>query len=313
MMPGGWSPAPLDPTSLIGETTGMADHAAPYVPPVYSTRGQLGRDAAVRYQDVAVPWIFGPFGEALVELAAPRRGETLLDVGCGTGAATRPAAFAVGPAGRVVGLDINVGMLEVARGFTSTDAVRDDGTASAPVEWLEASAEALPLANRSFDVVIANQSIQFPAETAAVAGEIRRVLRPGGRLGFTAWRAPSASPYFAAEIDAVAMRLGPEAADGLLAGFGLAEPARLVTALAVAGVADIETRRIDLILDLPPLADWAPRHLAATPVAAALASAPGLARELGADIAQAMAEYITPDGVRAPFSSWYIGGVAPAV
>jgi hypothetical protein len=86
-----------------------------------------------------------------------------------------------------------------------------------------------------------------------------------------------------------------------------------VTALAVAGVTEIETRRIDLILDLPPLADWAPRHLAATPVASALASAPGLARELGADLAQAMAEYVTPDGVRVPFSSWYIEGVAPAV
>jgi hypothetical protein len=47
-------------------------------------------------------------------------------------------------------------------------------------------------------------------------------------------------------------------------------------------------------------------------VASALASAPGLARELGADLAQAMAEYVTPDGVRVPFSSWYIEGVAPA-
>ena len=85
-----------------------------------------------------------------------------------------------------------------------------------------------------------------------------------------------------------------------------------MTALAVAGVTEVETRRIDLILNLPPLADWAPRHLAATPAAAALASAPGLARELGADIAQAMADYVTPDGVRVPFSSWYVGGVAPA-
>jgi SAM-dependent methyltransferase len=294
----------------------MVDHA-PYVPPVYSKRGQLGRDAAVRYQDVAVPWIFGPFGEALVQQVEARRGEAALDVGCGTGAATRPAAVAVGPAGRVVGLDLNVGMLEVARGLDASaehgpDA-EGDGAEAAAIEWIEASAEALPLANRSFDVVIASQAVQFPADTTAVAGEIRRVLRPGGRLGLTAWRAPSASPYFAAEIEAVATRLGPEAADGLIAGFGLADPAPLVTALAVAGVSEIETRRIDLILDLPPIADWAPRHLAATPVATGLASAPGMARELGADIAQAMAEYITPDGVRVPFSSWFIAGVAPAV
>jgi SAM-dependent methyltransferase len=278
-------------------------------------RGQLGRDAAVRYQDVAVPWIFGPFGQALVELISPRRGESLLDIGCGTGAATRPAAVAVGPTGRVVGLDLNVGMLEVARGLDATTepGPDDDEVEAAEIEWIEASAEALPLANRSFDVVIASQSVQFPDDTAAAAGEIRRVLRPGGRLGLTAWRDPSASPYFAAEVEAMARRLGPEAADGLLAGFRLADPAPLVTALAVAGITDIETRRIDLILDLPPLADWAPRHLAATPVASALASAPGLARELGAALAQAMSEYVTPDGIRAPFSSWYIAGVAPAV
>jgi len=289
------------------------DRTVPSVPPVFSTRGQLGRDAAVRYQDVAVPWIFGPFGEALVELVGPRRGEVVLDVGCGTGAATRPASVAVGPAGRVVGLDLNVGMLEVARGLDAATDYGGDGVEAAAIEWIEASAEALPLANRSFDVVIANQSVQFLADTAAVAGEIRRVLRPGGRLGLTAWRAQSSSPYFAAEIEAVAQRLGAGAADGLIAGFGLSDPAALVTALAVAGVAEIETRRIDLILNLPPLADWAPRHLAATPVAAGLASAPGMARELGADIAQAMAEYVTPDGVRVPFSSWFIAGVAPAV
>jgi SAM-dependent methyltransferase len=289
------------------------DRAAPYVPPAFSTRDQLGRDAAIRYNDVAVPWIFGPFGQALLELVAPRRGESLLDVGCGTGAATRPAAAAVGPTGRVVGLDLNVGMLEVARGLYAAGEGGSDDLEPAEIEWIEASAEAVPLANRSFDVVIASQSVQFPADTAAIAGEIRRVLRPGGRLGLTAWRAPSASPYFAAELEAVELRLGVDAADRLLAAFRLADPAPLATALAVAGVVEIETRRIDLILDLPPVSDWAPRHLAATPVASALASAPGLARELGADIAQAMAEYVTPDGVRAPFSSWYVGGVAPAV
>lgn len=289
------------------------DPAVPSVPPVFSTRGQLGRDAAVRYHDVAVPWIFGPFGQALVELIAPRRSESLLDVGCGTGATTRPAAAAVGLTGRVVGLDLNVGMLEVARGLGASIEPGADAVEPAEIEWIEASAEALPLANRSFDVVVANQAVQFPDDTAAVAGEIRRVLRPGGRLGLTTWRDPSASPYFAAEIEAVALRLGSDAADGLLAGFRLADPAPLVTALAVAGVTEIETRRIDMILDLPPLADWAPRHLAATPVASALGGAPGLARELGADLAQAMADYVTPDGVRVPFSSWYIGGVAPAV
>ena len=65
--------------------------------PAISTRWQLERDAAVRYQDVVVPWILGPFAEALVEILGPRPGQAILDVGCGTGAAARAAAIAVGP------------------------------------------------------------------------------------------------------------------------------------------------------------------------------------------------------------------------
>ncbi|SED73912.1 Methyltransferase domain-containing protein [Streptomyces sp. 2224.1] len=58
---------------------------------------------------------FTPMGRRLVDLAAPRPGERLLDVGCGRGAALFPAARAVGPAGRVVGIDIADTMIEAAR------------------------------------------------------------------------------------------------------------------------------------------------------------------------------------------------------
>ena len=289
------------------------DRAEPYVPPVLSTRYQLGRDAAVRYQDVSVPWILGPFGQALADRADLRPGDAVLDVGCGTGAATRPAALAAGLAGRVVGLDLNVGMLEVARTMDADLEPDPDRSPPAAIEWLEASAEAMPLASQAFDVVIAGQSLQFPPDTAAVAAEIGRVLKPGGRLAATVWRAPSASPFYAAEIEAIATRLGVEAAQAFAAAFRMADPAVLVDALTDAGLRGVDAARIDLILDLPPLADWAPRHLASTPVAPALAAAPGIARELGTDLSLALAEYVTPDGVRVPFSAWLISGqTAPA-
>ena len=99
----------------------------PPVPPVISTRWQLEQDAAVRYQKVVVPWILGPFAEALVEILEPRPGESILDVGCGSGAAARAVALAVGRTGRVVGLDLNAGMLEVARGVDQDQAGGQDG------------------------------------------------------------------------------------------------------------------------------------------------------------------------------------------
>ena len=290
------------------------DPAAPRVPPVISTRWQLARDAAVRYQDVIVPWILGPFAEALVELAAPRRGESVLDLGCGTGAAARAAALAVGRTGRVVGLDLNGAMLEVARGIDPAEAGGGADLAEPPViEWVEASAAAMPLTDRSFDVVVSAQVLQFVPELDAVAREIRRALKPGGRLAVSVWRGVEHNPYFTAQVAAVTGRLGAEAAAGLEAGFRLANPAPLVEALTAAGLKGVKVALIDLLLDLPPLADWAPRHLAATPVAPALAvAAPGIARELGADVAHALDAYATQDGVRVPFSSWVIEGRVPA-
>jgi ubiquinone/menaquinone biosynthesis C-methylase UbiE len=286
------------------------------VPPVISTRWQLARDAAVRYQDVVVPWILGPFAEALVELAEPRPGEAILDVGCGTGAATRAAALAVGRAGRVVGLDLNVGMLEVARGIDSADPATDgenNGPPPASIEYVEASATAMPLEERSFDVVVSAQALQYIPEIGKAAREIVRVLKPEGRAAVSAWRGIADNPYFSAQVDAVSQRLGAETAGGLSTGFRFSDPAPLVEALTEAGLEAVEVERIDLLLNLPPLADWAPRDLAATPVAAALAgAAPGIARELGADLAHAMTDFVTPDGVRIPFSSWVIEGRAPA-
>jgi len=289
------------------------DPAAPRVAPVVTTRWQLARDAAIRYQDVLVPWIMGPLAEGLLAFLAPRRGEAVLDVGCGTGAATRVAAAQVGPVGRVVGLDLNAGMLEVARAVAHAGDEEAGDPEAAEIEWVEASAAAMPIADRSFDVVVAAQLLQFmpDAEVPRAAGEIRRVLRGGGRAGVSVWRDLTHNPYFAAQVQAVDQRLGAEAADSLAAGFRTTEPEALADMLREAGLDAVEVDTIDLLLGLPPLADWAPRHLAATTVASALAGAPGIARELGADVAHAMADYVTPDGVRVPFSSWVITGRGP--
>ena len=293
------------------------DPVVPPNPPLISTHWQLAHDAAVRYQDVVVPWILGPFAEALVEVLGPQPGESILDVGCGSGAATRAVALAVGHTGRVVGLDLNAGMLDVAlgvdqdlaRGVDQEQAGGQDAPARAPIAWLEASAMDMPLADRSFDAVVSGQVLQFVPDIGAAAREIRRVLKPRGRVALSVWRGTAHNPYFAAQMDAVTARLGTEAAGALVAGFRMADPQPLVDALTDAGFEAVAVRELDLPLDLPPLADWALRHLAATPVASALAgAAPGIGQELGADVARALRDYVTPDGVRVLFSTWVIEG-----
>lgn len=80
-----------------------------------SVQWQLAHDAAVRYEQILVPSILGPFARALVDWAQLPAGDTVLDVGCGTGAAARAAAEHVGLAGSVTAIDVNPGMLDVAR------------------------------------------------------------------------------------------------------------------------------------------------------------------------------------------------------
>lgn len=263
---------------------------------------QLTGTAAEGYQDIIVPWILGPFAEALVEVAAPRVGEVVLDVGCGTGAATRAAAALVGPSGRVVGLDINAGMLAVARATAGGEGIT----------WVEGSATELPLEDQSFDVVVSAQAIQFVPDTAAAAREIQRVGRAGGRVAVSVWRGVDRNPYFAATGAAVAEHLGAEAGRGLTAGFRMTDPGDLMAAFHAAGLEDVLLGTIARELDLPDLMTLVPRHMAATPVAPALhAAAPGTGEAIGASAAAALAPFAIGDGARIPFESWCVQARIP--
>ena len=120
------------------------------------------------YERELVPALFGRWASDLVEAAGIREGGRVLDVACGTGAVTRVAATRAGPAGRVVGLDVNPNMLAAAR-----SAVRDRA-----IEWREGSAHEMPFPDASFDVVLCQQGLQFFPDRAAGLREMCRVLVP---------------------------------------------------------------------------------------------------------------------------------------
>src|SRR5213594_3722286 len=123
---------------------------------------QYGGNAAENYERYFVPTIGTPFATALLDAAGLHRGERVLDVACGTGVVTRLAAERVGPDGALGGLDINPAMLAVARSVSSS---------GAPIEWHEASAESLPLADGSFDVVLSSLGLQFVSDKLSALGE----------------------------------------------------------------------------------------------------------------------------------------------
>lgn len=135
--------------------------------------------AAEAYERHMVPGMFLAWTHVLVERAAPKPGERVLDVACGTGIAARLAAPLVGATGKVVGLDIDAGCIETARKVTRG--------LPAPNEWHCASALEMPFAANDFDLVLCQQGLQFFPDRLKGFAEIRRVLKPSGRLAASMW------------------------------------------------------------------------------------------------------------------------------
>lgn len=129
------------------------------------------------YENVGVPW-FAPIGAALVRAVGPAAGERALDLGCGRGAVLFPLAGAVGPAGRVTGIDLSAEM--VAR--TAAD-VRDRGLGTVDLHVMDASAPDLPAA--SYDLAVSSLVVFFLPDPAAALRSWRQLLVPGGRLGIS--------------------------------------------------------------------------------------------------------------------------------
>ena len=150
---------------------------------------QVAGSAPEIYERELVPAVFGVWAPILVELAPPRPSECVLDVACGTGVVARIAATRVGPSGTVVGIDLNSGMLSVARSMASPDP-----QSGGQLQWQEASADKLPFPDGSFNVVYCQLGLQFFADRPAALREMRRVLGTEGRLALIVWRGIHESP-----------------------------------------------------------------------------------------------------------------------
>lgn len=200
---------------------------------------------AAAYQAHFVPAIFGPWADELISRVAPRPGERVLDVACGTGAVTGQVAPLVGTGGSVIGYDISPAMLAVARSLPAP--------AGAAIVWQEGQAEDLPFADASFDVVFCQHGLQFSPDRPAVLRQIQRVLVPGGRAGISAWRGIEQQPVFAA-LDQVAGRyLGTEPDN---TPFSLGDAGELRGLLEGAGFRHVSLESVTRSVHFPSAADF---------------------------------------------------------
>jgi SAM-dependent methyltransferase len=131
---------------------------------------QLAHDTAVAYEKDFVPAIFAQWPPVLAEIADIKPGDQVLDVACGTGVLAREAASRVGPTGRVTGLDLNEGMLAVARRLRPE------------IDWRQGDAAKLPFEGSAFEVVVSQFALMFFPDRVSALREMWRVLAPCGRL-----------------------------------------------------------------------------------------------------------------------------------
>jgi SAM-dependent methyltransferase len=131
---------------------------------------QLEHAAAAAYEKDFVPAIFVQWPPVLADIAGIKPGDRVLDVACGTGVLAREAAARAGPTGRVTGLDLNEGMLAVARQLRPE------------IDWRQGDATKLPFEDGAFDVVVSQFALMFFPDRVAALREMWRVLAPHGRL-----------------------------------------------------------------------------------------------------------------------------------
>ena len=143
------------------------------------------------YDEIYVPRIFIPWARLLLERAALRPGEAVLDIATGPGTVARLAAEQVGPKGRVVGADFSEAMIAIAR-------AKPQSAGAAPIEYLVSPAAPLAITEDGFDVVTCQQGLQFFPDRPAAVREMYRALKPGGRVVAAVWREIALQPSFAA-------------------------------------------------------------------------------------------------------------------
>ena len=257
----------------------------------------LNKDAAQRYERCVAHYILGPWAPLLIETAGIVSGERVLDVACGTGVVARIAAERAGITGKVVGLDLNPGMIAVAQTLPPP--------AGAKIEWLTRSALDLGLEGGSFDAVLCQQGLQFFPDKLTALREMRRVLRRGGRVAISVWN--STGLYNSAVGDALAKLAGDETATRFCASRKAPAKEELRSLLTEAGFSDVEVQVSRINVHLPRPDQFALDHLAATPVAPVIAAANSdLRKKIGTSVMQQLQGYADGDGVTYPEETYVL-------
>jgi SAM-dependent methyltransferase len=250
--------------------------------------------------------------EAIFPNLAVRKGDRALDVGCGFGDTAIKLAKLVGPEGEVVGVDCCDAFLELAEkdikasGCKNIRLMRGDAEVSLPAD--------------AFDFVFARFGTMFFANPVAGLRNMRRSLKPGGRMVHIVWRNRADNPWLSMARDVVLGFLPPPGPDALTCGpgpFSMSDETTVRAMMKAAGYSDVEFRRVDAPVFVGnDVEDAIAFQLAIGPAGEVFREAGALAEEKRQEIEAALAEAIdkqkhSVQGIVMDSSSWVITATNP--
>jgi SAM-dependent methyltransferase len=247
--------------------------------------------------------LLAPVADILIDRAQPRTGERIVDVGCGSGATSIAFAQKVGRSGHVFGIDVSGPMLTRARAVAP---------AGLPVDFALADATVYPFDPQSFDLLASRFGVMFFAEPVLSFSNLRRALRPAGRLAFACWREPRENPFFVLPLQAVYKHVpklppqGPEDPGP----FAFASEERVNRILGAAGFSGIAMEACNLALDVAigrGLEAAVQSAFEIGPASRALEGHPTAARAAATDsVREALMPFLNGDTVPLPASIWIV-------
>ena len=240
-----------------------------------------------------------PLGRHALAALAPRPGESVLDIGCGGGETALDLARAVAPDGTIVGGDLSSAVLAFAqRAAKGCERVR----------FIQADAQVFPFEPASFDAAFSRFGVMFFADPIAAFINIRRSLKPNGRLAFVCWRALEENPLDMLPLRAASAHLPPQPAhDPEVPGpFAFANPDRVRGILERAGFGEIAIAARDEQVgsgDLDTMLAVCSRVGALGKI---LREHPELRAATLPAVRSALAAHDGPDGVRLNAATWLV-------
>lgn len=264
---------------------------------------------AAYWNDVAGPsWVefqeglnrqVAPLGRRAMASLAPAPGERIIDIGCGAGETSLELARAVGINGSVLGVDLAGPLLEIAR----RRAAGLEG-----VDFRQADAQTFSFEAGAYDAAFSRFGVMFFENPTAAFANVRRALKPGGRLAFVCWRGLKENPVIRLPMEAARTLVPPQPRPepGAPGPFAFADPDRLRTILEDAGFSTVEIAPYDEKVGSGDLETALGVALRVGPLGPILRENPELWEPVSPRVKAALAAHDGPEGPKLDAAVWIV-------